>query len=74
MAQSAVALPPPTTTARRPVTPAPRTPLDPRSEPAKDPGMSTVFVTTAYGGPENQQFIEREAPAPRHGEIGRAHV
>ena len=31
--------------------------------------MSTVFVTTAYGGPENQQFIEREAPAPRPGEI-----
>ena len=31
--------------------------------------MSTAFVTTAYGGPENQQLIEREAPAPRPGEI-----
>jgi len=31
--------------------------------------MSTAFVTTAYGGPENQQLIEREAPAPRSGEI-----
>lgn len=31
--------------------------------------MSTVFVTTAYGGPEHQQLITREAPAPRPGEI-----
>jgi len=31
--------------------------------------MSTVFVTTAYGGPEHQQLIAREAPAPRPGEI-----
>ena len=31
--------------------------------------MSTVFVTTAYGGPENQQLSTREAPAPRPGEI-----
>lgn len=30
---------------------------------------STVFVTTAYGGPEHQQLSEREAPAPRLGEI-----
>lgn len=31
--------------------------------------MSTVFVTTAYGGPEHQQLSTREAPAPRPGEI-----
>lgn len=31
--------------------------------------MSAVFVTTAYGGPEGQQLIEREAPEPRAGEI-----
>ncbi|ATG51201.1 NADPH:quinone reductase [Brachybacterium vulturis] len=31
--------------------------------------MSTVFVVTAYGGPEGQQLSEREAPAPRAGEI-----
>lgn len=32
-------------------------------------GMSTAFVTTAYGGPEHQELIAREAPAPRSGEI-----
>ncbi|AXK45872.1 NADP-dependent oxidoreductase [Brachybacterium saurashtrense] len=31
--------------------------------------MSTAFVTTAYGGPEHQELIAREAPAPRSGEI-----
>ncbi|ASK65247.1 NADPH:quinone reductase [Brachybacterium avium] len=31
--------------------------------------MSAVFVVTAYGGPEGQQLIQREAPAPRSGEI-----
>lgn len=31
--------------------------------------MSRVLVTTAYGGPEHQQLLEREAPAPRPGEI-----
>jgi NADPH:quinone reductase-like Zn-dependent oxidoreductase len=31
--------------------------------------MSTVVVTTAYGGPEHLQVTEREAPAPRPGEI-----
>ena len=31
--------------------------------------MSTAFATTAYGGPENQRLIEREAPAPGPGEI-----
>ncbi len=31
--------------------------------------MSTAFVTTAYGGPEHQQLIEREAPTPGPGEI-----
>src|SRR5699024_6452459 len=37
--------------------------------PRRNPPVSTVFVTTAYGGPEHQQLIEREAPAPRAGEI-----
>ncbi|MGO1226720.1 MAG: NADP-dependent oxidoreductase [Brachybacterium sp.] len=31
--------------------------------------MSKVFVFTTYGGPEGQQLTEREAPAPRAGEI-----
>ena len=31
--------------------------------------MSKVFVFTTYGGPEVQQLTEREAPAPRAGEI-----
>ena len=31
--------------------------------------MSAVFVFTTYGGPEGQQLTEREAPAPRAGEI-----
>ncbi|MGO1409783.1 MAG: NADP-dependent oxidoreductase [Brachybacterium sp.] len=31
--------------------------------------MSTVFVVTAYGGPEGQQLTERTAPTPRAGEI-----
>ncbi|HEX7352403.1 NADP-dependent oxidoreductase [Brachybacterium sp.] len=31
--------------------------------------MSAVFVTTAYGGPEHQQLLQREAPVPRTGEI-----
>src|SRR5690625_7367673 len=31
--------------------------------------MSAVFVFTTYGGPQGQQLTEREAPAPRSGEI-----
>ena len=31
--------------------------------------MSAVFVFTTYGGPEGQQLTEREAPAPRAGEL-----
>ena len=31
--------------------------------------MSAVFVVTTYGGPEGQQLTERDAPAPKAGEI-----
>lgn len=31
--------------------------------------MSKVFVVTTYGGPEGQRLVERDAPAPRPGEI-----
>lgn len=31
--------------------------------------MSAVFAFAAYGGPENQQLIEREAPQPRPDEV-----
>lgn len=31
--------------------------------------MSQVFIFTTYGGPESQQLSEREAPAPRTGEV-----
>ena len=32
--------------------------------------MSAVFAFTTYGGPEGQELIEREVPAPRADEIG----
>src|SRR5699024_2175051 len=35
----------------------------------KESLMSAVFVCTTYGGPQGQQLTEREAPAPRSGEI-----